>query len=378
MDKKSKGTPITINSVVDGSFCVTIEGTRICNDPSDQAYSSSHIRVADAMKYSLNTTFDQMAQQVGPNNVAATAHAAGISKTINGKPSLQNADGQTTFGIGIGDYPVHPIDQANGFATFANGGTANQPYFVRSATASDGEVVYRHHGTGTRAMDPKVANDVTLTLEPIAGVLRRPARRRPPVRSQDRDRRHPVGKHKGGNSDAWMVGFTPQVATAVWVGSGNSTSPIVNSYGAPEYGRDLPGQAWKLFMDTFLAGQAGKLPMPTKQLIGTPRPRRPPLRPHRRRRRPRHRPDRRRPRRPRRRPRRRRRVRPAATDPDAPPPTPTCSPGLVLPNCSSRPPSSSPAPSSSSSSSAAAAATVRPPPDPPPGSSARGRVRMIA
>ncbi len=63
-----------------------------------------------------------------------------------------------------------------------------------------------------------------------------------------------------------MVGYTPQVAAAVWTGSGNSTSPIYDSWGSPEYGSDLPGKTWKLFMDTYLAGKPA-LPMATRQLI---------------------------------------------------------------------------------------------------------------
>lgn len=357
LEKRSHGTPITISSVVDGSYCVTIQGTKICNDPSDQVYSSPHIKVATAMKYSLNTTFDEMAQKVGPANVADTAHAAGVSKTINGKPSLQDANGQTTFGIGIGDYPVHPIDQAVGFATFADGGQAHAPYLVQSATASDGEVVYQHTDAGSQAFDSKVANDVTLTLEPIASWSGVPLAGGRPSAAKTGTEGIQVGKHAGGNSDAWMVGFTPQVSTAVWVGSGNSTSPIVNSYGAPEYGRDLPGKAWQLFMDKYLAGKPA-LPLPTKQLIGSPAPTHTP------------------------RPTPTSSAAPSTTAPSTPstsaststpppttsaPPTtappitkpkpsPTCSPGIILPNCPSPSPSS-PAPSSSSSGAVGAAAS---------------------
>ncbi len=350
LDKKSHGTPVTISSIVDGSYCVTIEGTKICNDPSDQSLSSPHISVANAMKYSLNTTFDQMAQKVGPSNVADTAHAAGVSKTINGKPSLQNPKGDTSFGIGIGDYPVHPIDQAVGFATFADRGVAHSPYFVQSATASDGEVVYKHKDSASPAVDPKVANDVTMTLEPIASWSGVPLADGRPSAAKTGTEGIQVGKHAGGNSDAWMVGYTPQVSTAVWVGSGNSTSPIVNSYGAPEYGRDLPGKAWQLFMDKYLAGKPA-LQLPNKQLIGVPAPTHTPA--------------------------------PTTTAPStstapstpstsastsstpttsAPPttrppttkpkPSPSCTPGILLPNCP--PPSSSSPPPSSSSSSAAA------------------------
>jgi membrane peptidoglycan carboxypeptidase len=266
VQKKSAGTPYTINSIVNGSQCVNIEATRICNDPSDAPYSSPRVKVADAMKFSLNTTFDLMAARVGPSNVADTAHAAGISREINGRPSLTGPGGKTSFGIGIGDYPVHPIDQAVGFATFANGGIHHSAYFVRKATASDGEVIYQHHDKGTRAIDAKVANDVTMTLEPVAawsGVALANGRQSAAKTGTEGIE---VGKFKGGNSDAWMVGYTPQISTAVWVGSGNSTKPIFDASGGPEYGRDLPGQAWKLFMDKVLSNRK-QLPLPHKQLI---------------------------------------------------------------------------------------------------------------
>lgn len=260
--KKTPGKPrLTVDSIVNGSYCVDIQSRKICNDPSDQWLSSPSVSLRNAMKWSLNTTFDLMAVQVGPNNVAELAHKAGIPQTDSyGNPTLTNGDGQTGFNIGIGGYPVRPIDQAVGFATFANGGIHNPPYFVQKAVASGGGTVYTHEKDYTRAMDPKVAHDVTLTLEPIAGWSR----------ASLADGRASAAKTgtegipddpNGSNSDAWMVGFTPQVSSAVWVGSGTSTDPVVNAGGLPEYGSDLPAKTWKLFMDTYLSGQP-KLPMP--------------------------------------------------------------------------------------------------------------------
>jgi membrane peptidoglycan carboxypeptidase len=261
---KAKGHPqLAINSYVDGSFRKYIDGTLIQNDPSDKPLSSSNVTIANAMKYSLNTTFDYLAFKAGPANVAATAHAMGIRRTIQGTKTLQDANGRTTFGIGIGDYPVSPLDQAVGFATLANGGKANGAYLVQRATTPDGQVVYQNHQHTTQAIDPKVANDVTMTLEPIAkysgdGL----ADGRP---SAAKTGTEGVGPNSTQNSDAWMVGFTPQVSTAVWVGTGFN-KPIYNAYGGPEYGRDLPGQTWKAFMDAYLSGKPA-LPLPNKQLI---------------------------------------------------------------------------------------------------------------
>ena len=57
----------------------------------------------------------------------------------------------------------------------------------------------------------------------------------------------------GQNNDAWMVGFTPSVSTAVWVGTDDNT-PIKNSDGRPIYGRGVPGQIWQGYMNDALRG----------------------------------------------------------------------------------------------------------------------------
>jgi membrane peptidoglycan carboxypeptidase len=253
-----------IDSYVDGSYCRTIDGTKICNDPGDQSVSASQIKLSLAMKYSLNTTFDLLAFDAGPDNVAATAHAMGIAKVNSrGQKTLVNKNGHTSFGIGIGDYAVTPVDQAVGFATLANGGKQNAPYLVQKATSSDGEVVYTHKSKETQAVDEKVANDVTLTLEPVAawsGDALAGGRQ-----SAAKTGTEGVSPKSLNNSDAWMVGYTPQVSAAVWVGTGYN-KPIFNSSGSPLYGADLPGKTWKLFMDTYLADQP-KMAMASQQMI---------------------------------------------------------------------------------------------------------------
>ena len=81
----------------------------------------------------------------GPDNVADTAHAMGIAAVdSNGTKTLQDKSGSTSFGIGIGDYPVSVLDQASGYATLADNGVRHDPYLVQSATASDGETLFKH------------------------------------------------------------------------------------------------------------------------------------------------------------------------------------------------------------------------------------------
>lgn len=273
---QGKKPAYTLDSRFDGSYCVTIQATRICNDPGDEGVSG-FTTLAYAMKVSLNTTYDGLANAIGPANVAKTAHAMGISKTRTDtdKPTLVNAEGVTTFGIGIGDadYSVRPLDQAVGFATIANGGVTHQPYFISKVTDAAGNVLFQHKDDGVRSLDPKVANDVGLSVKPVADWSNVPL-------SNGRESGSKTGtagiqaapgeQQTNDNSDAWMVGYTPQVSAAVWVGTGK-TQPIYNSNHLPEYGSDLPGHIWKDFMDTYLAGKPN-LPLPTKQMIGSPQP----------------------------------------------------------------------------------------------------------
>ncbi|MEO9139262.1 MAG: transglycosylase domain-containing protein [Jatrophihabitans sp.] len=258
----------TIDSRVDGSYCATIEGTKICNDPGDKTVSGPRVRIAEAMKVSLNTTFDLLASETGPDQVAALAHKMGVSLTdTQGNPTLKDANGSTQFGIGIGDYPVSVLDQANGYATLQNQGMRNDAYLVTEATSSSGDVVYEHKGKEIRAINNRVANDVTLTLEPIAGYSnaaladgRKSAAKTGTVGIFSKN------PNDTNNSDAWMVGFTPQVSAAVWVGTGFS-KPIFAADGAPLYGAGLPAKTWQMFMNLYLKGQK-KMDLATTQQVG--------------------------------------------------------------------------------------------------------------
>jgi membrane peptidoglycan carboxypeptidase len=266
LDKDKTHKHFAINTPVDGSFCRKIEGVKICNDPGDASVSGPAVPIKDAMRYSLNTTFDYLASQAGPDNVADTAHKMGVAETDSaGRKTLVEKDGNTNFGIGIGDYPVTVLDQASGFATLANEGVHNGAFLVEKATASDGAVVYHHKKSPKQALDPKVANDVTLTMEKIASDAGKGlSGGRVSAAKTGTEGVSPTSLN---NSDAWMVGYTPQVSAAVWTGTGART-PIFNAAGLPEYGADLPAKTWQAFMDTYLAGKPN-LPMATKQMIAS-------------------------------------------------------------------------------------------------------------
>lgn len=260
-----------IDSVVDGSQPAQLPGLNpIYNDPGDAGYSYP-TPITQAMKVSLNTVFARLADAVGPDTVAGTAHAAGVPATYTrsaygdaGKKTLVGGNGHANATIGFGSYRVRPIDQADAFATFASGGVRHPSYFVAKVTDAHGTVLYQHRDDGKRVFDAKVANDVSLSMNQVASwsgdalADGRPTAAKTGTVGLDANR--------GGNSDAWMVGFTPQVSTAVWTGNDQTSVPALNKDGGDLYGRDMPGQAWKTFMDTYLSGKPQQ-PIPTQQQI---------------------------------------------------------------------------------------------------------------
>jgi len=229
----------------------------------------------EAITKSLNTTFYGLAYDVGPSNVADLARkAAGIPDTwptdtsipdrLRGNPTLTSPDNQQTGGsIGIGEYEVRPIQQAVGFATFAAGGVYHPAHFVASIADSTGAVQKTNDGTeGAEQVVPAdVASDVTFAMEDVAAASKRSLDGNRPVASKTGTQ----GLNDEDNSDAWMVGYTPSISTAVWMGS-QGASAITNASGKIIYGSGLPGAIWQEYMDSVLAGTPEE-PLPSKALI---------------------------------------------------------------------------------------------------------------
>ncbi|WP_081866478.1 transglycosylase domain-containing protein [Blastococcus sp. URHD0036] len=230
--------------------------------------SCGNCTLVEAMTRSLNTTYYGLALEVGPDNVRTTAlAAAGMPEAWDdGAKTLANADGGTGASIGIGEYEMRPIDQAHGFATLAAGGVERTPYFVSRVTDSTGAVLLEYGGdAGEQVIPADVASDTTYALEGVADYSRRPLDDDRPVASKTGTQ----GLNAEDNSDAWMVGYTPSLSTAVWMGT-EVRDPIRNASGAIVYGSGLPGAIWQQYMDAVLAGTPEE-PLPEEPLIDADR-----------------------------------------------------------------------------------------------------------
>ena len=223
-----------------------INGVKIGN--ASKTSCGKECPVAQAMKESLNTVFfDMVTNTTGPGNVAKAAKQAGISA------DLTAAGKDSNISIGGGNTLVSTLDMASAYATFAANGTYRTPHVVAKVLNPEGEQVWAPQGSEKQAFDSngsknaKIARNVTESLLPIPGYSHVPC-------ADGRLCAGKTGTHEfnkdGDNEKAWMVGYTPQLSTAVSM-TAEPRGPIRDAKGKAIFGSGLPGQIWKKFMDNY-------------------------------------------------------------------------------------------------------------------------------
>lgn len=241
LDARFDSSPLTVGNVRIGN----VEGE-----------SCGRCTIAEALKRSLNTSFYRlmMSMSNGPQKIADAAHAAGIPKEIPGVEgiTLSENGGPPEGGIVLGQYQSRVIDMASAYATIAASGVFHEPYFLQKVVTGDGVVLFeRPAPEGERRLDTAVADNATQAMLPIAAYSRGHALAggRPSASKTGTTQLGDTGMNK----DAWMVGYTPSLSTAVWVGTADA-GPITNSWGGSIYGSGLPSDIWKGTMDGALEG----------------------------------------------------------------------------------------------------------------------------
>jgi len=236
---------------------LSVNGIEISNVGGE---SCGTCNIAEALKQSLNTSYYRLMLKLnnGPQDVADAAHQAGIAESIPGVDHTLSEDGEggpPNNGIVLGQYQTRVLDMASAYATIAASGVYRTPHFVQKVVNAEGDVLFdatEEDNTGEQRIDKDVADNVTAAMQPIAAYSNghNLAGGRP---SASKTGTNQLGD-TGANRDAWMVGFTPSLSTAVWVGTTEGTKPLVNQWGSPVYGAGLPADIWKATMDGALDG----------------------------------------------------------------------------------------------------------------------------
>jgi penicillin-binding protein 1A len=208
--------------------------------------------LTEATWESVNVVFAQLGLDVGPENFARTAYDMGITSPlgIKGAREIPCKLGANCFippadaigGLSVG---VTPLEQANAYATLANGGTRHDPTAIDKVVFPGGKVDEPGADEGKRVMSPGEAYEVTKVLEGVitsgtgAGYTYMGCSSEAGKTGTSEDL-----------SDAWFVGYTPKYSTAVWTGH-----PLSRDYTG--FGGPTSGPVWRSFME---AAQGGDCP----------------------------------------------------------------------------------------------------------------------
>ncbi|HET6816925.1 MAG TPA: transglycosylase domain-containing protein [Mycobacteriales bacterium] len=232
---------ISLDSTFSGPPSIDVNGTTIYNSQNESCGSCT---LTQALAKSINTIFVPLAIKVGPDKVVSAAHDAGIPKSVQ-------LDAVPVITLGPND--VSPLDQADAYATIAAQGIHADPYLVARVETQQHDVVYKAHKKTQRVFPADVMADTTYAMTKVLdcssggtacgkALTGRPAAGKTGTNGQ-----------RTGNKDAWFIGFTPQLSTAVWYGNHDRQAPVTHN-GAPLYGGDLPAAAWQEMMNAALAG----------------------------------------------------------------------------------------------------------------------------
>src|SRR3954471_8969518 len=207
---------------------------------------------------SVNVVFAQLGLDVGPSNIAKTAYAMGITSPlgIKGTRDIPCKSGPHCFippadaigGLSVG---VTPLEQADAYATLANGGVHHDATAIDRVVFPSGKVSEPSAREGRRVLTEGEAYEVTKVLEGVitsgtgAGYTS--------IGCQSEAGKTGTSEDL---SDAWFVGYTPMYSTAVW--TGHPLSRASTGFGGP-----TSGPIWRSYMEAAQGGECPDFEVPT-------------------------------------------------------------------------------------------------------------------
>jgi penicillin-binding protein 1A len=218
--------------------CDTDPPTAWCPETYDHSYAGP-ISLESATLRSDNSVFARLSLDVGPENIAATAHKLGV------RTDLRTSDGAYVPSMGLGSRVVTPMDMASAYSTLAAGGIYSKPMAIRKVVLPGGKID-KDAGWGVpqrkRVIPDWVAAEVVRILE------------------ENMTGGTGVGAYFGRTSagktgttdnfaDAWFCGFTPGLEATIWIGYPQGEVPMRSVHGISVSGPTFPATIWKLFME---------------------------------------------------------------------------------------------------------------------------------
>ncbi|PIQ94442.1 MAG: penicillin-binding protein [Nitrospirae bacterium CG_4_10_14_0_8_um_filter_41_23] len=197
-------------------------------------------RLREALTYSRNVVTVKLVEALGVNNVIDFARTIGIQGDI-----------PTDLTLALGSLSISPLDLALCYTVFASNGMKVKPVAIKYITDSRGRVLESNEPEAEEVISPQTAFLITSMMEDV-------------VRNGTGWRAKALGRPVAGKTgttneyrDAWFVGYTPDLVSAVWVGF-DDMRPL----GHLETGARAASPIWVSFMKDFLSGEIEDFTVP--------------------------------------------------------------------------------------------------------------------
>ena len=217
---------------------------------NDEGTALGPISVVSATANSVNCAFVRMAHEVGLSKVVDMAHRLGLHEQFPLNPSLVIGAEETTV-----------LEMAGAYASLAADGVYHAPQFVDHIVDSAGVTIFKADTAGKRVLETQIAREAVQTLRAVVqygtGTAANLADHQVAGKTGTTER----------NTDAWFNGFTPQLATSVWMGSPKGQIPMTNVGGITVFGGTYPARIWRTYTSAALKDQPSidfPLPDPSK------------------------------------------------------------------------------------------------------------------
>ena len=227
---------VYLNALEQGATPNTmIDDSPIKGDWNPQNYDRrfhGKITMRTALTYSYNVPAVKISNQYGNDKVVALAKKLGITTLVEGGAQT---DANPAMALGGLTHGVTPLEMAGAFGGFANMGQFNKPVAISKIVDRNGKVIFEYKPNPVQVCKPasvymlvNMMQDVMRHGTGTGAAISRPCAGKTGTTSEYRD--------------AWFVGFTPNLSTAVWIGDDNN-DPLSGMTGGGE-----PATIWHAFM----------------------------------------------------------------------------------------------------------------------------------
>ncbi len=192
---------------------------------------SGAVSIRRALESSLNVPAVKIGQSVGLNKVIEVGRILGIKSPM-----------EPVISLPLGAVDLTPLEMAGAYATFANNGWHSDTTFIVQVTDTSGNVLLDNTPKPKLVLNQWAVASLNSVL---VGVIERGTATRAQIGRQAAGKTGTTSSER----DVWFVGYTPQLATAIWVGN-DDYRPLY--YGATGGGTVAP--IWRDFMKQALSG----------------------------------------------------------------------------------------------------------------------------